>query len=1135
MALLDPRLYTPCSTSLLQMASDTAKLSCRRTENDKDGRVRNERPDLARVENDTQTAGEIEITDSILSALTQLGAFRLGCARAFTTILEGDVFRVIAEATPQTSAADDKSLDLLRLTGVVTFGLGGYRRQDHDASFPHDNCIIRDTRETMFALEGNPLLDRSQARFYAEVPLYNRCGKLIGTYGMVDKEPRTSFSSQDLADLYDIAKSIAAHLDTVAVQRRDAQSKLQLKALIAMSKGRDEFQTTDWEPRRGTSKSGCVSPHSSLPILQSLSRSHTAAQPIASSLTDNAGPSASHNLPSKGRDHESHQRHARKSSGRLRNSRVVVPEARSILPDVATVYAKAASLLQAGMDLDGAMFVDAPRVSSRLSSRRSSCSSLSEREENEKPNDSNRRSSAKLCDALGSALSERYPIKSQDRPSPKMNEGLVHDLFTAFPDGQVINAVQEISSSERPNQAVASGLFEEIPDASSLIFLPIWSHDKSKWLAATIVWSCNSQGSFQDDDLYYLKAFGDVIGSEIAQIDRTAVDRSKSDLLKSISHELRSPLHGMLANSELLQSTDLDPVQRDMVKMVETCGETLLDTMNCLLDFAKINNLTHAHKGSINTSAHLNSLTTEFDIGSLVEDVADSVYAGHQRLADATARSGCRPPEESKSNERGVVNGNKFKDLSVVVRVEEHVDWKIRSISGAWRRIIMNVFGNALKFTRSGFIEVALDQLQRKHHGRMSSFAHLTITDSGCGISQEYLDSKLFTPFSQESVLTDGTGLGMSITKQLVEYLGGHIEVKSELGTGTQVDIYVPVDFAEHGSLTDGVDNEANLEAKIPHSVCLIGLDPHVESHDTTQRLSSDTKRKLAIRSTISSLVLRQPGWKLSFTDSLDISSGDVVVMEQSRLRSAATLENCNSSFRSVIVLADNGDPAPHSLGFAGVEVLYIPQPIGPRKVIQALQSVTESQLSANSPAGTLIQSPTPTMPARAKQSSEVFDKPKRLDSPLAVRQSVSDYTHLPANGLSETLHVLIVDDNDINLKVLSTFLRKIGCTFETASDGLSALQKYKGTDQKFDYILMDISMPVMDGITSSSKIREYEEEHGLPRSAIMAVTGVASSETQEQAFAAGIDDYLVKPLSLHDLKRILSVPEIPSSTLHEP
>ncbi|CEL10417.1 hypothetical protein ASPCAL13536 [Aspergillus calidoustus] len=782
MVLLDPRLYNPCSTSLPQMASNTARLSYRRAENDKDDLVHSERPDLARVGHDTQAAGEIEVTDSILSALTQLGAFRLGCDHAFTATSEGDVFRVIAEATPQSLAADNQRSDPSSLINTVTLGLDGSRFQDLDASFCDDHCIVRDMREEDFGLRKTPLLERSQARFYAEVPLHDCSGRLIGTYGVVDAKPHTSFSSHDLAALHEVAKSIVEHLDAVVTRRKNAHSKRQLEALIAMSRGQNGLQATDREPRKSSSRSKCVSPHSPAPDIERLNLSGTEEQSITASPNDKAGASVSHNPPTKGQEYEGHHRHARKSSGKLKN-RVAVPEERPILPNVASVYANAASLLQAGMDFDGAIFVDAPRLSSRLNSRRSSCSSFSEVEENEKLTASNRHPSAKLCDALGSAFSERYSVKNHNMPSTTINEGLVHDLFSAFPDGQVINAIPDISSTERINQAMTSGLSAAIPEASSLIFLPIWSHDKSKWLAAMIAWSCNPQGSLEDDDLFYCKAFGDVIGSEIAQIDHTAVDRSKSDLLKSISHELRSPLHGMLANSELLQSTDLDAAQRDMVKMVETCGETLLDTMNCLLDFAKINNLTHTHKGSINTSAHLNSLTTEFDLGALVEDVADSVYAGHQRLADASARSGCRSPEARELSERGVGYDKKSKDLSVVVRVEEHTDWEIRSISGAWRRILMNVFGNALKFTRSGLIEVALDQLQQKHHGRMSSFAHLTITDTGCGISQEYLDSKLFTPFSQESVLTDGTGLGMSITQQLVEYLGGHILVKTHSPT----------------------------------------------------------------------------------------------------------------------------------------------------------------------------------------------------------------------------------------------------------------------------------------------------------------------------------------------------------------
>ncbi|KAL3495026.1 CheY-like superfamily [Aspergillus germanicus] len=123
----------------------------------------------------------------------------------------------------------------------------------------------------------------------------------------------------------------------------------------------------------------------------------------------------------------------------------------------------------------------------------------------------------------------------------------------------------------------------------------------------------------------------------------------------------------------------------------------------------------------------------------------------------------------------------------------------------------------------------------------------------------------------------------------------------------------------------------------------------------------------------------------------------------------------------------------------------------------------------------------------------------------------------------SGNLHVLIVDDNNINLKVLSTFLQKTGCTSGTASDGLSALQIYKETARNnFDYVLMDISMPVMDGITASRRILEFEEEKELRRSTILAVTSITCSGKQEQAFAAGMDDYLVKPLSLRDLRVIL-------------
>ncbi|KAL2812714.1 hypothetical protein BJX63DRAFT_421598 [Aspergillus granulosus] len=1097
-------------------------------------------PALAKASAPTQQAGEPDVIDSILSALTQLGAFRLGCCRAFTAIFERDTPRVIAEATTSSSTADNRCHEPDSLIGAATLGLE--RRNDGDTNIagPDGYRVIWDTREKDVDLQKQPLLERSQARFYAEIPLRDFSGNLIGTYGVLDSNPHPSFDIHNLAVLYRVAESIAEHLDNVLARQRDACSKRKLEALLAIAKGQNEFQATDWDPRKSISTSGSVSPRSSVPSLDGLNLSHTTGQSPASSLNTTPVATFLQTSPSEGGEtsSEAYKRHIRRSSGGMK-SMVVVPEARSIHPHITSVYEKASSLLQASMDLDGVMFVNAPRVGSRSNSRRfvtycsalhnaqlthnrSSCVSFSAIEGNAGSADSNRRSSSKLCDSLSCAFSEWYSTNGKMKPPITMDEGLLHELFKAFPHGQAFDPIQAINIADPIYRAVVNALFQAFPDASSLGFVPLWDSAKTKWVAAAIVWSCRPHREFKDDDLDYLRTSSNLIVSEVAQIDRSAVEKSKSDLLSSMSHELRSPLHGMLANSELLQSTDLDPAQRDMVRMIETCGETLLDTMNCLLDFAKINNLTRAHKGSISTATHLNSLSTKFDLGSLVEDVASSVYAGHRRLSEAKS-AGCHQTE-GELNEKDMGYEKKTNDLTVVVRVEDHTDWNIRSISGAWRRIVMNVLGNSLKFTRSGLIEVSVDRKQRKGDGRASNFACLTISDTGCGISQEYLNSKLFTPFSQQSVLTEGVGLGLSITQQLVEYLGGYIQVESELGAGTQVAVYVPVDFVETNSPTHNLDQGADIAVHL--RVCLIGLDPHLDASEGGQCLSSDAKRKLAIRNMINGLVLQQPGWKLSFADSLGTASGDVVVLDQSALGIPGGIKAFKPKSGCAVILGDYGVTSPQTGNIDGIEVIYISQPFGPHKLMQALQSLAASQSVTISDDCGPIVSPIPAMPMQDDSFPSPFGVPKGLDSPPAVRHSVSDNAPSSPEGMSENpLYILIVDDNDINLKILSTFMWKMGCTFETASDGLSALQKYKQSTRKFDYVLMDISMPIMDGITASSRIREYEEEYELPRTTIMAVTGIASSETQEQAFAAGIDDYLVKPLSLRDLKRILNVP----------
>lgn len=172
-----------------------------------------------------------------------------------------------------------------------------------------------------------------------------------------------------------------------------------------------------------------------------------------------------------------------------------------------------------------------------------------------------------------------------------MTEALLHELFIWSPQGDIFYTDPTIQPSfakgsvhvnDHSNNVTAARLARDFPDAKSIIFYPLWNWDKSRWLSGIVIWTGENERLLDEDDLYYLKTFADLVTSEYLRISWTATEKSKSDLLSSVSHELRSPLHGMLASAELLQATSLETAQRDMVTMIETCGLTLLDTMNHL-------------------------------------------------------------------------------------------------------------------------------------------------------------------------------------------------------------------------------------------------------------------------------------------------------------------------------------------------------------------------------------------------------------------------------------------------------------------------------------------------------------------------------------------------------------------------
>ncbi|PYH42845.1 uncharacterized protein BP01DRAFT_385050 [Aspergillus saccharolyticus JOP 1030-1] len=1088
--------------------------------------------------------------DPTLTALSQLGVFQLSCTCAFVTAFENGQTHIIAEVG--SAALRDTKTSAL---GSMTLGLP----VDEDdalrdpAAMKSASNIIRDI-SMRSDIESHTFVEQHpHARFYAEVPVCSSSGEIIGTYGAVDTRARRSFGDSELAGLRDISNSIANYLETVRTARRHVQADRLLNGLTAFSKGQASAQNPDWSNRRKSLVASRASPRSlDVPDVARLSVSSTTTREVS---------------PSSGRHQETPQESPffqRRTSGTFQaispweqqlNSRkksvdtnkiVIVPASTAQSEKTSQLFARASVLLQECMELDGVIFVDASRTNSRSSSTASvgDWDMLSRDSEvgmsSRSPSlSSHGQWAERSCETLGFATSVRTTESNAHSPRPALTEGLFHDLFNACPTGEIFNPPQSMGLSPpkslhlRRNsqcrkesdptlrQTVETRLAQTYPEARSFIFLPLWNWNKSRWLAGTLIWTGEEDRVFDQEDLHFLKVFGDSVVSKYCQIDWTGTEKSKSDLLSSVSHELRSPLHGMLTSTELLQSTGLESAQQDMVTMIETCGLTLLDTVNHLLDFTKINNLTLTHKKAGISGSVMDKLITDFELDTLIEDVADSLYVGHRSLINASKIAGryLQTGTAMTSAAAGAAKASNPDDLSVIIQIEDLGSWNIQSLSGGWRRIVMNVLGNAFKFTTSGYIEISLAKKVQRAAGSKQVYAHFSVTDTGCGISPDFLQHQLFMPFAQENILTEGVGLGLSVVNQVVTYLGGEVDVKSTVGVGTQVDVYVPLDFvAETFAPTESISNPTTR-------VSLIGLNAYADLRQAPDGLlRPEAKRKLSLRSALSNVLLSQPGWIVSFADSIEKASGDIGVIEESTLKALHKQGGSRMTINTLIVIGEQGVSLPPDLTIEGVDVIYIPQPIGPRKIIQALQRINESHQQTPSLEQDYIIGPFSGAP-RGRSLSDAFALAKGSESPPVVRENVSEFApSIPQASREHDLHVLIVDDNDINVKILTTFMRKIGCSYETATDGLIALEKFKASTKRFDYVLMDISMPVMDGIESSSKMREFEEENARPRTAIMAVTGVASSEMQQQAFAAGIDDYLVKPLSLHDLKRIMNI-----------